>query len=202
MDVRQRTLLAALVSGVLCTGPAVSQPAPGVDEPYFAFVPEACRYLTTELAAAMLEADEVVPGDTNLHTPAMLSQCAYTTADGRAVGFSVKFLPFEKFDVSRVAPLQLDLNATFAAGGVAPKAQLDDPGKVAFSFLQQDRTQLMVVTGIQGPPDTVGAPTELVALYYLEVSSRDHADRLADLVAQARRHLREWLAGGAVAHLR
>ncbi len=56
------------------------------------------------------------------------------------MGFSFKFLPYEKFDVSRVAPLQLDLNATFVAGGVAPKAQLDDPGKVAFSFLQQDRT--------------------------------------------------------------
>lgn len=170
-----------------------------IDEPTFAEIPKASGYLTEGLAAGWLRA-EVQASSANEHIPAFWSQCVYSGkgVKDRQTGFVFKFMVWDLFDVKKLDPMQLDFHAGFASGGEPPLEKLKDLGKISFVLEKRNRTTLLVITGIQGPPDGARRPTELVASYYLSDPETSHEVRLEKLVAEARRELNEWLAlGGA-----
>lgn len=173
--------------------PAAAQTEP--DEPVLAEIPEACSYLTEDAARGFLNVDRVSPSAGNEHIPTIWSQCIYggVGASGGEVGFVFKFMIWDLFDTA-LDPIQLNFNAQFTGGGVPPSEKLDDPGKVSFTFEDGDRTTLMMITGIEGPPDQFGRPSEVVATYYIDDPDRPHRDKLDDLLAVARLHVAEWLA--------
>lgn len=164
-------------------------------EPRFAELPDACGYLTEQLASGWLRA-KVRPGPANEHIPTFWSQCVYSGQGvrGRQVGFVFKFMLFELFDVEKLDTDQLRFNATFVAGGTPPLEMLDAPGKIAFTFEKKDQSILLMVTGIQGPPDGAGTATEFVAMYHLSDPDTPHAERIERLIGEARRHIEEWRA--------
>ena len=171
--------------------------ATGIDEPLFTEIPNACGYLTEPLAKNLLRVGQVRAGPANEHIPNFWSQCAYSGqgVSGRNVRFVFKFMLYELYDVANLDPMQLDFNATFTGGGDPPVDKLTDLGKVSFVFEKGDVTTLMVVTGIQGPPDGANRPTEFVATYYLVDPDTPHAVRLEKLRAKAEEHLRDWHSG-------
>lgn len=174
--------------------PAGAGSTSGMPEPYFAEIPNACDYLSESLARNLMRVEKVRAGAANEHIPTFWSQCTYSGKGvaGRNAGFVFKFMLYELFDVARLEPAQLDFNASFAGGGEPPVDKLPDLGKTAFVFEKGDRTTLMVITGIQGPPDGARRPTEFIANYYLADPDTPHAARLAKLTALAREHLQEW----------
>lgn len=178
--------------------PAVAQAAP--DEPVLDEIPDACSYLTEVAARGFLDVEAVSPSAGNEHIPTFWSQCIYggRGASGGEVGFVFKFMVWDLFDTA-LDPIQLNFNAQFTGGGVAPSRTLDDPGKVTFTFEDGDRTTVMLVTGIQGPHDNFGRPSEVVATYYIDDSDRAHQEKVEELLGVARRHEAEWLAD-ATAH--
>lgn len=170
-------------------------PAPGIDEPYFDEIPNACSYLTEAQAGWLLQVNRVQDGGAaNEHIGDLWSQCTYSGigAAHRTIGYVFKFMLYKLFDVDTLSPMQVTFNAAATGGGHAPTQTLEDLGKIAFVFDNRGRTTLMVVTGIQGPPDGANRPREFVASYYLEDRDRSHAKRLEVLRAKAEEHLREW----------
>jgi hypothetical protein len=189
----------ALGGGLLCApslpGAEKSKAPSTITEPVFPEIPNACGYLSAELAANLVRA-RVRPGPANEHIPTFWSQCVYTGQGviRRQVGFVFKFMLWDLFDVAGLAPEQLNFNATFVVGNIPPLEKRTDLGKVAFVYEKQGRTTLLVVTGFQGPPDGAKRPTEFVATYYLSDPDTPHDVRLAKLVEQARKHMEEWRA--------
>lgn len=171
-------------------------PANAIDEPLFEEIPNACGYLTEPAAKNLLRVDRVRPSAANEHIPTFWSQCIYSGqgVSGRSVSYVFKFMLYELYDVAKLDPMQLDFNATFTGGGEPFVEKLTNLGKVSFVFLKKDRTTLMVVTGIQGPPDGAGRPTEMVANYALADPDTPHPQRLDKLRAKAIEHLAEWHA--------
>lgn len=191
------TVSLALTLALLMPVSAAAQATPPIDEPHRAELPDACGYLNEALAHDLLRA-EVRPGPANEHIPTFWSQCVYSGRGvvGREVGFVFKFMLHELSDVATLSPEQLDFNASFAVGALPVLERRTDLGKVSFVFEDRSRTTLMMVTGIQGPPDGAQRPTEFIATYHLADPDTPHADRLEALLGQARQHLQEWLAGG------
>lgn len=161
----------------------------------FDVVPEACGYLSEDLAANWLRA-KVSPGGENEHIPTFWSQCVYygQGVRSRQTGFVFKFMLFELFDVKSLDDEQLKFNATFASGGTPPLDLLRDLGTISFTYEKGDRSMLIVVTGIQGPPDGVGRRQEFIASYHLSDPETPHKERLERLVVEARKNLAEWFA--------
>jgi hypothetical protein len=184
-----------LLAGAPASLAAQNNDFPTVTEPMFAEIPEACGYLTEELAEGLLRA-EVGAGAANEHLPKIWSQCTYSGKGvvGRQVSFVFKFMLWTLFDVESLDPELLKFNVTFVMGGVPPSEKLTDLGKVAFTYEKkiQHRTMLLVVTGFQGPPDGIGRPSEFIASYQLADPETPHEERLEKLLAQARRHMAEW----------
>jgi len=171
--------------------PVSAQSTP--DEPTLLESPNACSYLTEDAARGFLGVERVRPSAANEHIPDIWSQCIYSGEGGRSVSFVFKFMIWDLFDTA-LDPIQLDFNAQFTGGGVPPSEKRDEPGKIAYAFEDRDRTTLMVVTGIQGPPDGFGRPSELVATYLWEGPEGSYAEKLARLLDVARAHVAEWLA--------
>lgn len=184
---RQRFFL-LIVLGAFC------MPVPASDEqPLFPEVPNACSYLTEELASRVLQAP-VKPSVANEHIPTIWSQCIYTGRGvrRRQIKYQWKFMPWEMFDVDNLHPIQLEFNVKFAASGQPPVDRLDDLGKASFVFDDRDRSVLLVITGIRGPDNAAQSPTALIATYTLLYEGLPHDARIAVLLEQARLHLREW----------
>lgn len=196
-----RRLVAVLVLGgalfgaVPLAGAAAAAKKAPITEPLMAEIPKASGYLTEMLAAGLLRA-KVRPGAENEHIPTFWSQCVYygQGVRNRKVAFVFKFMLWELFDIASLDPQQLDFNATFVVGNIPPLENRTDLGKVAFVYEKQHRTILLVVTGFQGPPDGAKRPTEFVATYELTDPETAHQVRLDKLLAEARRHLKEWHA--------
>lgn len=188
--------LALVSASALITGGLFAQAAgDGANEARFEELPPSCRYLTASLAESVLQAT-VRPSPANEHIPTFLSQCAYSGQGvvRREIQYTFKFHLFELFDTASLDSEQLLFNATIASGGSTPLAMLDSPGKITFTFDNGDQSMLMVVTGILGPEDGAGRPSEFVASYRLAHPEVSHDERLELLLAEARRHLAEWSA--------
>ncbi|MDJ0927906.1 MAG: hypothetical protein QNJ73_09670 [Gammaproteobacteria bacterium] len=170
-------------------------PAPGIDEPYFGAIPNACSYLTEGAALRIVRTERVQEGQANEHIDNLWSQCTFSGINpaSRNVGYVFKFMLYEMFDVATLEPMQLTFNASFSAGGQEPTQRIDDLGKASFVFDNRGRTTLMVITGIQGPPDGANRPREFIAYYYLQDPDRPHARRLELLRPIAEEHLQQWL---------
>jgi hypothetical protein len=67
-----------------------------------------------------------------------------------------------------------------------------DIGKISYVFNARERTTLMVVTGIMGPPDGANRPQTLIAFYYLQDPDRSHESRLLLLRDSAETALADW----------
>lgn len=193
-------LSATALAGVLwlaCPPPlAAAEPKSAtIDEPRFAEVPKAEAHLTEQLASGLLRA-KVRPGPANEHIPTFWSQCLYSGVGvrSREVHFVFKFMVWEQFDVAGLDPQQLLFNVTFAMSNTPPVDRLDDLGKATFVYEKQHASMLLMITGIQGPPDGAGRPTELIATYRLSDPETPHKERVEKLVTEARRNLAEWLA--------
>lgn len=158
-------------------------------------LPPSCDYLTEPLAESVLQAT-VRSSPANEHIPTFLSHCAYSGQGvvRREIQYTFKFHLFELFDTASLDSEQLLFNATMASGGSAPLAMLDSPGKIAFTFDTGKQSMLMVVTGILGPEDGAGRPSEFVASYRLGHPDLSHEERLEFLLVEARRHLAGWSA--------
>jgi hypothetical protein len=63
-----------------------------------------------------------------------------------------------------------------------------------FTFDTGDQSMLIMVTGIRGPADGAGRPSEFVGSYRLAHPDMSHEQRLEFLLAEARKHLAEWSA--------
>lgn len=171
-------------------------PDPSIDEPFIEEVPKACNYLTRELAVTWVR-DEDVQNNTSadMHVPNLQSLCMYTAihAAERDARIQFKFHLYDFFDVEKLAPMQLLFHATFLGGGNEPQDTMYDLGKISFVYdLANDVTSLLVVTGMQGPPDGAGRPMEFTASYYLRDPGRTHEDRLVLLLEEARENLESW----------
>lgn len=189
-------IVCGLILGVMYSSSGLAdRRAEDVDEPKFATIPNACEYLTQDLAVGMLRMDWVQASSANTHMPTFMSNCDYFGQGviGRKVGFTFKFMVYDVFDVERLDPMQLEFNVSFAGGGKPAVDTIDDLGKKSFVFEDRNRTTLIVITGIQGPLDGALRPSEFIALYYLEIPDVPYAEKRDQLVAQARRHLDEWL---------
>jgi len=165
-------------------------------EPLMLEIPDACAYLTEPVARNTLRADRVQASSANERIPTFYSQCTYSGVGvvGRSVSFFFKFMLYDLYDVEKLDEAQLTFNITFTGGGEPPVEQLQNLGKLSYAFDDRDRTRLLVVAGIEGPPDGAGRPTELTAIYELADSDAPYAERLAKLRAFAERHLAEWLS--------
>jgi len=165
-------------------------------EPLMLEIPDACAYLTEPLARNTLRADRVQASVANERIPTFYSQCTYSGVGvvGRSVSFFFKFMIYDLYDVTKLDDAQLTFNITFTGGGEPPVEQLQNLGKLSYAFDARDTTRLLVVAGIEGPPDGAGRPTELTAIYELADPDVPYPERLAKLRAFAERHLAEWLA--------
>ena len=176
--------------------PVASGPNPDIDEPYSFGVPDACNYLTADLAHQWAQEDVLPFTGAIEHMPILRSHCAYFgKEDGtKRARMEHKYHLYELFDVENRTPAQLAFHAAFAAGGYAPEAARTDLGKITFIFQlpEEDRSAITVVTGIQGPPDGAGRPMELLAHYHLRSPDRTHEQRLECLFDLARKSLDLW----------
>jgi hypothetical protein len=176
------------------TGDLAFSQSPDVDEPFMAEIPNACGYLTEDLATSVLRAP-VKQGYAKDHIPNFWSQCHYTGKGvvGRKISFVFKFMLFDLTDVKKLEPMQLNFNASFATGGIPPTETLKDLGKISFVFKDRDLTTIMMVTGIQGPLDGAKRPSELIATYQFSDPDTPHEQRRDELLVHARKQLEEWL---------
>lgn len=162
------------------------------DRPHLDELPDTCAwpFLTEEVAGGLLDAD-VKRSVASEHLPILSSQCFYSSrgTSAREAGMVLKFMLSDMFNVQKVPSMQLNFNATFAAGGADLEKVLDDLGDKSFVFGKGDRTTLLVITGIAGRADLAGRPTELIAFYYLEWPELDKQARLARLIPLAEQHL-------------
>jgi hypothetical protein len=165
-------------------------------EPQVLEIPEACGYLTEELALEVLHADRVKPNGGNEHIPNFWSQCIYSAvgkADHR-IGFTFKFMVWDLFDLANLSSEQLGFNIHFTSGGLpVVGAVREPPGKATFIFQKEELTVLMMVSAIRGPEDGAGRHSELVATYQLQDPTISHQERVDKLLAHARRHYEEWI---------
>lgn len=190
-----RCALLPVLLGVIVPSASLAQASRSPDEPRLSQVPEACAYLTEHVASEVLGV-EVEPSAANEWIPTFYSQCIYTGVSDapKHVRFGFKLMPFDLFDLGTLGGEAVELNARLAASGIEPAARIDDAGKVSFSYESRDLTMLLMVTGIQGPPDSVGRPTELVATYELSDPDATHQEKLEELLAFARAQLSGWLS--------
>lgn len=169
---------------------------PSIDEPFIEEVPHACNYLTRDLASTWVRDGDVQKNSTaDMHVPKLQSVCMYTAihAAERDARIQFKFHLYELFDVEKLAPMQVLFHATFLGGGNEPQDTLLDLGKISFVYdLPNDVTSLLVVTGMQGPPDGADRPMEFTASYYLRDPGRTHDERLVLLLEEARENLESW----------
>ncbi len=168
----------------------------GDADPYFPEVPDACAgpYLTERRAQGLVDATSVRKHAASEHIPTFWSQCIYGARgqDRGEVSYVFKFMLSDLYDVDKVDRRQLEFNVTFGQGNVPPKEVREDLGDLAFLFDKGNRTTLFVISGIKGPKDGAGRPTELIANYYIEDPDLDYEIRRDRLLEQARRHLEEW----------
>ncbi len=170
---------------------------PRAEEPHSTYLPGACRYLDADLASIWVGGSVERYEDAIEHMPNLRSHCAYFRPEDltKRARIEHKYHLYELFDVEKRNAMQLAFHAAFAAGGHEPTAVWRDLGKVTFVFhLPPDRSQIMVVTGIQGPPDPVGRPRELLGHYHLRNENRTHEQRLECLKVLARESLDQWLS--------
>jgi len=171
-------------------------PDPNIDEPFIDELPPACNYLTHDLAVDWVRDDDVQNNTSaDMHFPSLQSACNYSASHGadRNASILFKFPLYEMLDVEKLAPMQLLFHVTFLGGGNEPKDTLHDLGKISFVYdMEHDVTALLVVTGMQGPPDGAGRPTEFVASYSLRDPGRSYQDRLVLLLQEARENLDFW----------
>lgn len=167
-----------------------------IDEPYSFGVPDACNYLTQHLAKMWVEDDVSLYLDATEHLPNLRSHCSWFVEDDleKIAKIEHKYHLYELFDIRKLNRMQLSFHAAFAAGGHEPESMRTDLGKITFVFqlAEQDRSAISVVTGIQGPPDDVGRPRELLAHYHLRNPDRTHEERLGCLFDLARKSLALW----------
>lgn len=197
MQSTPRYLLFLFMSGWLALAHSVmaADPRTPESEPQILEIPEACGYLTQELALETLHADRVKPNSGNEHIPHFWSQCIYTAvgkADHR-IGFTFKFMVWDLFDLANLSSEQLRFNIHFTSGGLTVVGAVrEPPGKATFIFQKEELTVLMMVSAIRGPEDGAGRHTELVATYQLEDPTISHQERVGKLLSHARRHYEEW----------
>ena len=162
----------------------------------FPETPNACSapYLTADKARGLLGDQRVKPSAANEHVPQLQSQCIYSAKQGpaRQVGYVYKFMLSDMFNVDKLAPQQVQFNATFATGGAELKETRNELGDRAFVFLKGDRTTLLVITGIRGPQDFAGRDREFIANYYLDHPGLTHEQRAGMLIDVAEQDLRGW----------
>ncbi|GAB3281059.1 hypothetical protein [Parahaliea aestuarii] len=153
-------------------------------------VPDACGYLTEDVASNTL-LREVKPVASNEHIPVFYSQCEYTALGGgrRALRFLFKFMVKEMFDPAQLPPEQLDFNAGFAEGGLSYSEKLQYPGELTYIFHDRDTTSILVITGIDGPPDGAGEASTLIASYRLIDGDRSPQERRDVLIKFPWKHL-------------
>lgn len=179
-------------------GWAGDDPHKKIDEPYSKGVPNACNYLTQDLANLWVQAPVLEYIGANEHMPILRSHCAWYGEEDLALGARMehKYHLYELFDVDMRSRDQLLFHATFAAGGHAPVAVRTDLGKITFVYelASENRSAISVVTGIQGPPDGAGRPMELLAHYQLRTDKRTHQQRLDCLFDLARKSLALWMS--------
>lgn len=173
-------------------------PNPDIDEPYSFGVPDACNYLTADLAHVWAKEDVQPYLGAIEHMPILRSHCAYWGVDDSRSRARIehKYHLYELFDVDTLRPDQLAFHAAFAAGGHYPESVRHDLGKITFVFqlAEEDRSAITVVTGIQGPPDGAGRPMELLAHYHLREPDRTHEQRLKCLFDLAEKSLDLWFS--------
>ncbi|MFV8817730.1 hypothetical protein [Haliea sp. E17] len=156
-------------------------------------VPDSCAALT-ELLARNLLGQEVKSTAATEHLPTFSSACEYSGngPGGHKVNFTFKFMMQEMFDVAVLPQEQLDFNVMFATGGVPASEKLADPGLVSYVIQDRDRTTLLMLPGISGPDEVLGAPSVLVATFQLKNSDLGPERRRDLLLEEARKLAREW----------
>lgn len=187
----------AAAAGSVTVASNTTGPAPGVNEPYIAEIPNSCMDLTEIKAARLLQANGVQQSAGSEHVANLSSTCIYssTAAPSRTVNYLYKFMPYAMFDQNTLGKEQLVFNATMVGGGgQRPYKVIEDLGKFTFLFENNDRTSMLVVTGMQGPVGGGSEPRELIAAYYIEDPTRSHAVRLQLLDDIARQHFAGWVA--------
>lgn len=187
----------ATAAGSAATASNATAPAPGVNEPYIAEIPNSCMDLTEIKAGQLLQANGVQQSASSEHVANLSSTCIYssTAAPSRTVNYLYKFMPYAMFDQNTLGKEQLVFNATIiGGGGQRPYKVIEDLGKFTFLFENAARTTMLVVTGMQGPVGGGNEPREMIAAYYIEDPTRSHAVRLQLLDDIARQHFAEWVA--------
>lgn len=159
-------------------------------------IPNACSYLTAELASGVL-GQKVLPISGNEHYPTFYSQCRYkgTQRGGFKVSFVFKFMLKDMFDVKTLLPQQLDFNAAFAGGGNPHTEKLTSLGELSYVFEGKKDSYVLMLTGIEGPLNGAGQETMIVAHYQLDNKNMSHEQRRDWMVGQARKHYEEWIQG-------
>ena len=159
-------LVRAIQLSVLLLSLQLAPPALAGLPSSIATIPDACGYLTEEVARNTLRR-EVRPASTNEHIPVFYSQCEYSApGEGRrSLRFLFKFMVKEMFDVEQLAPEQLDFNAGFAQGGANYSEKQQFPGKLTYVFHDRDTTSILVITGIDGPLGGAGEASTLIITY-------------------------------------
>ena len=130
--------------------------------------------------------------------PILRSHCGYTAIHSaeRDARLEFKFQLYDFYDVENLSRAQLVFHATFVAGGNEPTDILDNLGKISFIYdMPNDVTVVMVIIGMQGPPDGAGRPMELTASFYLRDPGRTHSDRRKLLIEFANDVLESLHAG-------
>ena len=170
-------------------------PGEETEEPRSLGVPNACNYLDPDLASLWLGGTAELEIRGAEHIPDLRSYCSYAhfTNPAKIARIEHKYHVYDLFDVEKLNIMQLAFNAAFAAGGHEPTAIWRDFGKVTFAYqLPPDRSQIMVVTDIQGPPGGDGRPRLLLGHYHLRNVDRTHEQRLECLKVLARESLDLW----------
>jgi hypothetical protein len=170
--------------------------ASGNERRTFEEVPHACSapYLTEQRAQNVLGELRVQSNAANEHVPQLQSQCIRSTrpAPARQVAYLYKFMLSDQFDVRRIDPMQVQFNASFAAGGTPPQQVREDIGDRAFVFEKGNRSTLLVITGIKGPEDGADRGREFIATYSLDHRQRSHEERTATLIELALEDQAHW----------
>ena len=177
------------------TGPVNKGPHPDVDEPYIEEVPDACLYLTPDVASEWVR-DSDIQDNHGEHTPFFRSLCWYSAihAAERNARFQFSFQLYDLFDIDNLPEAQLIFNATFAGGGHPPQEILRNLGKITFIYdLPNDTTAVLIIMGMQGPPDGAGRPMEFTTSLTLRDPGREHDERRKILIEFAREALGPWL---------
>lgn len=152
-------------------------------------LPNTCEspHLDENTAEQILNAQVRVISGTE-HLPTFSSACIYRSdsAKPRDVGYFYKFMLKGMFDVNNLSAEEIKFNASFAAGGATEAQAIDDLGKKAFVYQSSKRSTVQVITGIDGPNDSAGRPTVVIASYYLNDGNMSHEQRLKILLPNVR----------------